>query len=484
MPEAQGEQGRGGFKGRRDVCSSGASHIVSNVLHQKKTNTPPHTPSQVEASQLSGLTLRISLSARDGTPVQVTYIYGSSPRGRRALIGARSQYPVGSVVYVTGKVKRSLLSAFSFLNPKCDKEPPPELTPNYRKAKGLKHGRLTSAISGALSTLTGPARQVLSTAHASPPGAVHVNAVALTVSALSVLLRASSSSPRSTCRPLFEPRPPVTLTESQVEAVEAVSESGRDCLLLGDVGSGKTLVMLYSLLSACASSSSSSNNNVGVYIAPTNLLAEQTHRTFSSIIRGLAILLPNSSSSSRTLPSYPPGSLIVSTPGVLKHLSALKPVLTCVDEEQRYGRDFKARVEAAGGKVLYATATPIPRSSLLGGAEYEEVFLVPRPGVREVETTVERDADVVEAEIVEGLRRGKIRGKILWVCPRVGEGEVTGVVARFNSIMGRLGPRVGMIHGRQKREEQVRSGEERRHCAPPPLQLASPARANSFAHDL
>jgi len=61
-------------------------------------------------------------------------------------------------------------------------------------------------------------------------------------------------------------------------------------------------------------------------------------------------------------------------------MSGLRPVMICVDEEQRYGRALKSSLEAQGAKVLYATATPIPRTALLGGAEYEEVKLEPREG--------------------------------------------------------------------------------------------------------
>src|SRR5881392_3588376 len=144
---------------------------------------------------------------------------------------------------------------------------------------------------------------------------------------------------------------PFTLTNAQTDAVrEIVADMSSDRkmhrLLQGDVGSGKTIVALFSALLAME------NGYQAAIMAPTELLAEQHVRSMTRLLEPLGIV----------------PLLVVGTHALVQEATAFNKLgLAVVDEQHRFGVEQRKALGAKGEApdVLLMTATPIPRSLAL-----------------------------------------------------------------------------------------------------------------------
>ena len=169
---------------------------------------------------------------------------------------------------------------------------------------------------------------------------------------------------------------PFALTGDQRRAIE---EIGRDLgqpramqrLLMGEVGSGKTLVALYAMLRAVE------HGHQAALMAPTETLAEQHFATVQRLI-GIepvsGALLTGSTPARRRKDivgklSSGELSLIVGTHALIEpdiHFRAL--AVAVVDEQHRFGVRQRAALDEKGAPhMLHMTATPIPRTLALAG---------------------------------------------------------------------------------------------------------------------
>ena len=139
-------------------------------------------------------------------------------------------------------------------------------------------------------------------------------------------------------------------------------------MLMGDVGSGKTVVALSAILLAVE------NGYQTAIVAPTELLAEQHYLTFKNMLDGLNVnieLVTSSTLKSKKkqkeiLPQIENGTtnIIVGTHSVMQDRINFKNLsLVIIDEQHRFGVLQKASAVAKGNNpdVLMMTATPIPR---------------------------------------------------------------------------------------------------------------------------
>ena len=139
-------------------------------------------------------------------------------------------------------------------------------------------------------------------------------------------------------------------------------------MLMGDVGSGKTVVALSAILLAVE------NGYQTAIVAPTELLAEQHYLTFKNMLDGLNVnieLVTSSTLKSKKkqkeiLPQIENGTtnIIVGTHSVMQDRINFKNLsLVIIDEQHRFGVLQKASAIAKGNNpdVLMMTATPIPR---------------------------------------------------------------------------------------------------------------------------
>jgi ATP-dependent DNA helicase RecG len=231
---------------------------------------------------------------------------------------------------------------------------------------------------------------------------------------------------------------PFTPTNDQLTAMDEVDEDlAKDRpmqrLLMGEVGSGKTVVALHAMLRAVE------HGRQAALMAPTETLAEQHFATLQSLMPGAttpAALLTGSTPAARrkdilrTLATWEL-HLIVGTHALIEEpVDFADLAVVVVDEQHRFGvrqrvaLDAKARPGFAP-HVLHMTATPIPRTMRLasfGALDVTALKELPR-GRQPIETHVvagERGRDRAYERIREELRAGH---QAFVVCPLVEESE-------------------------------------------------------------
>ena len=204
-------------------------------------------------------------------------------------------------------------------------------------------------------------------------------------------------------------------------------------LLMGEVGSGKTVVALAAMLRAVA------NGYQAALMAPTETLANQHFATLAELMPGQAVpiaLLTGSTPAARRrdlLGKLDSGELgiIVGTHALIEDDVLFKRLaVVVVDEQHRFGVRQRTALDAkaAGGAaphVLHMTATPIPRTlALLGYGDLDVTELRELPKGRQPIATHlasgERDRARAYERIREELREGR---QAYVVCPLVEESE-------------------------------------------------------------
>jgi ATP-dependent DNA helicase RecG len=261
---------------------------------------------------------------------------------------------------------------------------------------------------------------------------------------------------------------PFKLTRAQLRVLREVGADLRSPhpmhrLLQGDVGSGKTIVALLTLLVAIE------NGYQGALMAPTEILAEQHFRNVTRVLEegGLdcgTVLLTGSlraGARRRALESIRSGQarLVVGTHALYEPEVTFRRLgLVVVDEQQRFGVLQRAALAEKGLRpdVLVMTATPIPRSlalTLYGDLDLSVIDELP-PGRRPVGTVVRTEAE--RGRVEAGLRKELARGRQAYVVvPLVEETERSDLKAAtvFADKLRREvfpGFRVGLVHGRMK----------------------------------
>ncbi len=205
-------------------------------------------------------------------------------------------------------------------------------------------------------------------------------------------------------------------------------------LLMGEVGSGKTVVALYAMLRAVE------HDFQAVLMAPTETLAEQHFATIQALLGDEPIrlgLLTGSTPAGRRrelLGRLGSGelSLIVGTHALIEpDVVFARLAVAVVDEQHRFGVRQRAALDAKGAgdtnpHVLHMTATPIPRTMALAGygdLDFTVLRELPR-GRQPIETFVcssERERTRAYERLREELRAGR---QAFVVCPLVEESEV------------------------------------------------------------
>ncbi len=263
---------------------------------------------------------------------------------------------------------------------------------------------------------------------------------------------------------------PFRLTPAQRRALKEIADDlmGRrpmNRLLQGDVGSGKTIVALMAALLVAE------NGHQIAFMAPTEILAEQHHRSINRLLagRGVRVALLTSGVKGeprrQVLRGLRSGAIpfLVGTHALLEGEVAFRSLrLVVIDEQHRFGVAQRARLRAKGEQpdVLVMTATPIPRSLALtvyGDLDLSVIDEMP-PGRRPV-TTVVRD-DRSRRRVYDFLRARIGEGRQVYIVyPLVGEAndkDVKAAVGMADHLRRRIFPdvRVGLLHGRMRPDER------------------------------
>jgi ATP-dependent DNA helicase RecG len=235
-------------------------------------------------------------------------------------------------------------------------------------------------------------------------------------------------------------------------------------LLQGDVGAGKTVVAMLSLLNAVEAGTQ------GALMAPTEILCRQHIASLEPLARAagvrMAILTGRERGPVReeTLAALARGEIdiLVGTHALFSEDVAFRDLgLAVIDEQHRFGVHQRMKLQGKGERpadVLVMTATPIPRTLALtayGDMDVSRITGRP-PGRKPVETRLVDDARL--DEVVDHLRRAIARGaRAYWVCPLVEESEFIDLAAaedRAKALKEVFGPKVGLVHGKMKAAER------------------------------
>ena len=234
-------------------------------------------------------------------------------------------------------------------------------------------------------------------------------------------------------------------------------------LLQGDVGSGKTIVALLTMLNAVECGTQAA------IMAPTEILAKQHLETIQPLCDEIGVraelLTGRVKGKARTqiLEALAAGEIdiLIGTHALFVEDVVFKD-LACVivDEQHRFGVHQRLALSNKGNKadILVMTATPIPRSLVLtayGDMEYSKIDQVPE-GRKPVDTRVMpvTKLDVVVAALQRKLAEGC---RAYWVCPLVEESEKIDLAAaeeRFSTLQQIFGDKVGLVHGKMKEKEK------------------------------
>jgi ATP-dependent DNA helicase RecG len=243
---------------------------------------------------------------------------------------------------------------------------------------------------------------------------------------------------------------PFAPTGDQRRAIEEIDadlagERAMQRLLMGEVGSGKTVVALYAMLRAVE------QGRQAALMAPTETLAEQHFATIQRLIGAEPVacaLLTGSTAARRredVLGKLASGelSLIVGTHALIEpDVEFASLAVAVVDEQHRFGVRQRAALHAKGAPhTLHMTATPIPRTLALAGygdLDTSTLRELPR-GRQPIDTRIvagERARARAYDELREQLDAGR---QAFVVCPLIDEEPASeGGQARPQSGLGDL----------------------------------------------
>lgn len=265
---------------------------------------------------------------------------------------------------------------------------------------------------------------------------------------------------------------PFPLTGAQkrvIKEIRADMTTGRQMnrLLQGDVGSGKTLVALLTMLIAL------DNGTQACLLAPTEILATQHYETVSKLAAPLGINVKLLTGSTRKKQrdlidqQLTDGSLhiLIGTHAVIEDRVQFKNLgFVVIDEQHRFGVMQRAKMWAKNTTpphVLVMTATPIPRTlamTVYGDLDVSVIDELP-PGRKPVKTLLrmEEDRYNVYRSIGRQLKEGR---QVYIVYPLVKESEkldLKSLEEGYESIVDTFPSyRVAYVHGKMKPAEKDR----------------------------
>lgn len=261
---------------------------------------------------------------------------------------------------------------------------------------------------------------------------------------------------------------PFKLTPSQKLSVEEIlkdlqKNTPMNRLLEGDVGSGKTVV------AAVATLVSFINGYQAVFMAPTQILAQQHFDTLKQVFSSYNVRL-SLITSSGTKGGLGKTDVFVGTHALIHKKVKLDQVsLVVIDEQHRFGVEQRAHLITSGGKkkkaphVLTMTATPIPRTIALtayGDLDLSTLNELPK-GRQQITTWVvpPNKRDSAYSWIQEQILKDNIQAFV--ICPLIEESDketmkqVKAATKEYEKLIKQFPKlKIGLLHGRQKVKEK------------------------------
>jgi len=238
-----------------------------------------------------------------------------------------------------------------------------------------------------------------------------------------------------------------------------------ECLLEGDVGSGKTVV-------ACiAAYVTFLNGYQTIFMAPTEILAQQHYLTITKLLEPFGIMTSLLTGSKKIKnESFKKTNIFIGTHALLYKKNLYKnPGLIIIDEQHRFGveqRTFLAeKIAAEVPHVLTMTATPIPRSLALtfyGDLELSIIDEMPK-GRKKIKTffTPQEKRQKAYNWIEDEIVKSGYKKQAFIVYPLIEESEsetmkdIRAATTEYEKLQKRFQKlKIGLLHGRLKSKEK------------------------------
>ena len=262
---------------------------------------------------------------------------------------------------------------------------------------------------------------------------------------------------------------PFKLTDSQVNAVEDIkndfnSPKHMNRLILGDVGSGKTIISFLALYMNYLS------GYQGVLMAPTEILIKQHYENIKKILTDLNIEILTGSTTKKDrdkiIENLKNGQIdiLLSTHSVLNDDVVFKNIgLVVTDEQHRFGVNQRKNLQNKGENVdvLYMSATPIPRTlALTIFKDMDITEIKTKPLNRKPKITKLYKTSEIKEVLYEMLDEIKKRHQIYVVSPLIENEEENTKLASVNYLYEKINVAlngkvpIGVLHGKLKNEEK------------------------------
>jgi ATP-dependent DNA helicase RecG len=263
---------------------------------------------------------------------------------------------------------------------------------------------------------------------------------------------------------------PFELTKSQVNVLDEIKKDlsspvPMSRLLQGDVGSGKTIIAIASLLIVIE------KKQQGAFMAPTEVLAEQHYKNLLKYLNPLLVsvelLTGNTPKKKRKeiLANLNNGlvDILVGTHALFEDKVIFNSLgMVVIDEQHRFGVNQRNRLLNKGENtnLLSMTATPIPRTlalSIYGDLDVSQITELP-PGRIPITTKIIAEDDltnlfkIVDEEITNGRQA-------YFVLPLIEDSEKMNLssakkIFKFLSEEVFFNKKVGLLHGKLNPQEK------------------------------
>ena len=261
----------------------------------------------------------------------------------------------------------------------------------------------------------------------------------------------------------FEP------TQAQIKTMreinnEIFSSKKMMRLLQGDVGSGKTIVAIFSALQNIA------QGKQACILVPTTVLATQHFGYFSKLLQNfnLNICLLTSANTKKQKKQICEDlasgkiNILISTHATLEPDVIFQNLgIAVIDEQHRFGVLQRLKIVEKGQDVdlLLMSATPIPRSLMMGlYGDMDISILDEKPKNRQkIETLIMSMKKSLE--LSESIKRAIEKNeKIFWICPAIEENEeldLISVTKKFTELSQIFGEKnLALLHGKMKESQK------------------------------
>lgn len=263
---------------------------------------------------------------------------------------------------------------------------------------------------------------------------------------------------------------PFTLTNDQVNAIEEIKNDFNNPkrmnrLILGDVGSGKTIVAFIALYMNYIT------GYQGVMMAPTEILAKQHYENMINLFKNfdLKMELLTSSTLKKTridiIKRLANGDVdvLIGTHSVLNEEIIFKNLgLVVTDEQHRFGVNQRNMLQKKGklSDVLYLSATPIPRTlalTLFGDMDITEIKSKPS-NRKPIETKLFKNKDIKDVlfMMLDEIKKGH---QIYVVAPLIEDENETGMETvkelknKIDTAFNHKIP-IDILHGKLKNKDK------------------------------